>query len=187
MTFDEQPTMPGSIRPAASLVVRQGTQAGVTFPLTRDQLIIGRQEGVEIVLQDAEVSRRHAQISWQADDYVIHDLGSTNGVFVNGIEITAPQPLQNGDSVRLGQTTLIFQLTDLAAAASLPGSLEEQPAVVPVGQAPFASDGSKRRWLWLSCGCLVLLCVCVSLVVFVAYSTGRLDNVAIINDLLRGF
>ena len=86
--YDDQPTMMGQGRPSATLVIRQGPQAGMSFPLTGNQVIIGREEGLEIALQDPESSRRHARISWQGDRYVIEDLGSTNGTFVNGVQIT---------------------------------------------------------------------------------------------------
>lgn len=170
MAYDEQATVVGSKRPSATLVVRQGTQAGVTFPLTSDQVIIGREEGVDIVIQDAEVSRHHCQISWQANAFIVHDLGSTNGVFVNGVEITAPRPLQDGDTIRLGQTTLLFQSSVPAAPVET-----REPAAEVVREVQAAPERDMRRWLYIGCGCLILLVLCVAATAGVLVATGQLD------------
>ena len=84
--YGDEPTMMGQARPSATLVIRQGPQAGMSFPLTGNQMIIGREEGLEIALQDPESSRRHSRVTWQGNQFVIEDLGSTNGTFVNGVQ-----------------------------------------------------------------------------------------------------
>ena len=81
----------------------------MSFSISGSQAIIGREEGLEVILQDAEASRRHSRISWQGGQYVIEDLGSTNGTFINGVQITTPQVLNPGDSIGIGQTALVFQ------------------------------------------------------------------------------
>src|SRR5512145_3534165 len=105
--YDNEPTMMGHGRPTATLVIRQGTQAGMSFVISGSQVVLGREEGLDIVLQDPESSRRHSRISWQGGRYVIEDMGSTNGTFVNGLQITTPRPLNPGDSIMIGQTTLV--------------------------------------------------------------------------------
>ncbi|MFQ5613536.1 MAG: FHA domain-containing protein [Anaerolineae bacterium] len=177
MAYDDQATAMGTGRPSARLIVRQGTQAGITFPLNKDQIVVGREEGVDIVVQDPEVSRRHLQINWQADAFVVRDLGSTNGVFVNGVEITAPHSLQNGDSIRLGQTIILFQISDATLPHTSPVS-SGQPAPVTTGPAaqeltPRGSD--TRRWLLIGCGCLAALCACLVLALGVAVATETID------------
>ena len=72
--------------------------------------VIGRSRGCEIVLEDAGVSRRHAEIRPSADGWTVEDLGSTNGVLVNGQPIRAAHALYPGDRVEIGSTELAFEL-----------------------------------------------------------------------------
>jgi hypothetical protein len=71
---------------------------------------VGRSRDCEIVLEDVGISRRHAEIRPSRGGWTIEDLGSTNGVLVNGHEIRGPQPLQPGDRVELGSTEIVFEL-----------------------------------------------------------------------------
>jgi hypothetical protein len=65
--------------------------------------VFGREEGVDIVLQDALVSRRHAELSWSNDScWEVKDLGSRNGVFVNGNRIPGPVRLDDGFQLQIG-------------------------------------------------------------------------------------
>ena len=180
-------TVVGSRRPQASLVVRQGARAGTVFPLTTDSVVLGREEGVDISLRDPEVSRQHARVSWQAGTYVLEDLGSTNGTFLNGMQITGQRPLRPGDSIGLGQTILVLQPQAAAAAEPTPmaaprpvkAQVPAQPAYVPpppprpsappVPPAPAAAEGGGSRCLIWGCGCLAaLLIVLVALAVAAA-------------------
>jgi hypothetical protein len=145
----------------ASLIVRQGTQAGMSFPVAGNQVTIGREEGLDIVLQDPEASRRHSRISWQGGMFVVEDLGSTNGTFVNGVQITSPQVLNPGDSIGIGQTILVFQMVGTprggAAVYQAP-----QPAQIPAYSPPASAgrDGKMTQYLLYGCGCLLLVCIC---------------------------
>ncbi|HEX4627169.1 MAG TPA: DUF3662 and FHA domain-containing protein [Gemmatimonadales bacterium] len=71
---------------------------------------LGRSRDCEIVLDDAGISRRHARISPERGRWTIEDLGSTNGVLVNGSEIRGAQTLQPGDRVELGSTEIVFEV-----------------------------------------------------------------------------
>ncbi len=65
--------------------------------------VFGREEGVDIVLQDALVSRRHAELGWSASGFwEVKDLGSRNGVFVNGNRIPGPMRLDDGFQLQIG-------------------------------------------------------------------------------------
>ncbi len=65
--------------------------------------VFGREEGVDIVLQDALASRRHAELGWTADGYwEVKDLGSRNGVFVNGNRIPGPTRIDDGGQLQIG-------------------------------------------------------------------------------------
>jgi len=65
-------------------VMRSGPTPGATFSLEGDQLTIGRDSSSGVAINDAEISRKHARLTFQGGKYVIEDLGSTNGTFVNG-------------------------------------------------------------------------------------------------------
>jgi hypothetical protein len=71
---------------------------------------IGRSRDCDIVLDDAGVSRCHAEIRPAAADWTIADLGSTNGVSVNGAEVRDVQPLRSGDRIELGSTEISFEV-----------------------------------------------------------------------------
>lgn len=72
--------------------------------------VIGRSRDCEIVVEDAGISRRHAQVLPEADGWSVEDLGSTNGVLVNGMLIRGAHPLQPGDRIELGSTEMVFEL-----------------------------------------------------------------------------
>ncbi len=71
---------------------------------------IGRSRDCDVVLEDAGASRRHAEIRPRADGWELEDLGSTNGVRVNGRAIHGAQPLHPGDRVEIGSTEIVFEL-----------------------------------------------------------------------------
>lgn len=160
--YDDEPTMMAPGRPAASLVIRQGPQAGMSFPMVGNQVILGREEGMDIVLQDPEASRRHTRISWQAGHFIVEDLGSTNGTFVNGVQITSPKILSPGDSIGIGQTALVFQGAEgPMGAAQAP--VQRSPVYTPP-PAEVSDPGSKvTQYVLYGCGCLLLLSICVLL------------------------
>jgi hypothetical protein len=72
--------------------------------------LIGRSRECDIVLDDANVSRRHAEISPSGQSWLIQDLGSTNGVRVNGRAVDGPHPLESGDQVELGTVAVRFEV-----------------------------------------------------------------------------
>jgi len=71
---------------------------------------IGRSRDCDIVLDDVGISRRHAEIRPRPDGWTVEDLGSTNGVLVNGRSVRGPHPLQPGDRVELGSTEIVFEV-----------------------------------------------------------------------------
>lgn len=72
--------------------------------------VIGRSRECDVVLDDANVSRRHAEIRPSGGSWIVLDLGSTNGVKVNGRRIAGPQSLKSGDSLELGSSQLTFEV-----------------------------------------------------------------------------
>jgi hypothetical protein len=72
--------------------------------------LIGRSRECDIVLDDSNVSRRHAEISPGGQGWRIQDLGSTNGVRVNGRQVEGPHPLESGDRIELGTVSVTFEV-----------------------------------------------------------------------------
>jgi pSer/pThr/pTyr-binding forkhead associated (FHA) protein len=90
------------------LVMVQGGQ-DTSFPLVRDTYTLGRHRNNDIVINDPKVSSFHARIDRSADGFVLVDLKSRNGSFVNGKRITHGV-LATGDEVRLGTARLHYKV-----------------------------------------------------------------------------
>jgi pSer/pThr/pTyr-binding forkhead associated (FHA) protein len=110
---------PGEAGASLRLKVTAGSALGNEIQV-RDELLIGRHASEQGRLgDDIEISRRHARISrTSSGQYVIEDLGSTNGTLVNGRRISAPEPLAVGDTIEVGCTTLVVQVTIPPAVAA---------------------------------------------------------------------
>jgi FHA domain-containing protein len=78
------------------------------FPLTQDKVVIGRMEDSDVQISDPGASRRHAEVRRDGDDYVVVDLGSTNGTLVNESPISE-RALEEGDRITIGRTVLEFR------------------------------------------------------------------------------
>ena len=72
--------------------------------------VIGRSRECDVVLSDQNVSRRHAEVRPSGGSWIVKDLGSTNGVKVNGRRIQGPQSLKRGDTIQLGTSKVTFEL-----------------------------------------------------------------------------
>lgn len=86
------------------LLVIQGKDKGTCFSILGDLIFIGR-EGCQIVLDDTNISRKHAELGWKGDHFVVRDLGSSNGIVHNG-EKLAQARLRPGDIVMIGLTVM---------------------------------------------------------------------------------
>jgi pSer/pThr/pTyr-binding forkhead associated (FHA) protein len=93
------------------LVVRRGPNAGSKFMLDQEVTRAGRHPGSDIFLDDITVSRRHAEFVREGTGYVVRDVGSLNGTYLNR-ERTDSAPLSNGDEVQIGKFKLVFLKTD---------------------------------------------------------------------------
>ena len=92
---------------AATLMVRSGPQAGERFSLAGDVTRLGRHPDSDISLDDISVSRRHAEIRHDGDEYVLRDVGSLNGTYVNQRRVDSVV-LQQGDEILIGRFRLLF-------------------------------------------------------------------------------
>ena len=97
----------GEIAPGeVMLVVRQGPEIGTRFSLEGDQVTVGRVPGNDIQLDDVTVSRQHAVLVRQGAAWLVRDLGSLNGTYVNS-ERVDESVVQHGDEVQIGRFRLV--------------------------------------------------------------------------------
>ena len=132
------------------LKVVAGNATGTVIEVDRE-LEIGRQAGGEGTLaEDIEISRRHARIAGDDDGrFVIEDLGSTNGTFVNGRRVEGPTILETGDRIELGASALVVQVSTTQATppssdttAPTPAGAVETEAAAPPPPAPAPVEPS---------------------------------------------
>jgi len=124
------------------LVMRSGPTVGKIFPLDKAELFVGRDLSNDVVINDPEISRRHARLFQQGNSFVLEDLGSTNGTFVNGQRLIGPNILHPGDSITFGERMgLIFEAETRApyGAQSAPQGYQQQPAYSPGYQQPSSN------------------------------------------------
>ena len=101
------------------LIMRSGPTPGAAFMLEGDQITIGRDPANSITINDAEISRR-TRLTYQGGKYVLEDLGSTNGTFVNGQRLAGPRVLKSGEVVSFGeQIVLVFESTNFDPGATV--------------------------------------------------------------------
>jgi pSer/pThr/pTyr-binding forkhead associated (FHA) protein len=146
-------------------VMRSGPTPGVTFPLEGDQLTIGRDSSNGVAINDPEVSRKHSRLSFQGGKYVLEDLGSTNGTFVNGQRLAGPVVLKAGDVVSLGeQIVLMYDAINMDPGATVAVSRKSvQAAVPPPMQSSAPMDGKRNMTpIFIGVGVFLFVCMCAS-------------------------
>jgi predicted component of type VI protein secretion system len=175
---------------AYQLVMKTGPAPGKIYTLDKTDIAIGRETGSDVFVNDVEVSRQHARLVSQFGDYVLEDLDSTNGTFVNGLRISGQRILKPGDTIFLGENIgLSYEEVPFDPNATQVNPAEpvskhepaqqeigapqeaQYPSAPPptyAGQVPagpieplIPEESSPRRtWLWVGCGCAVVL-ICV--------------------------
>jgi len=120
--YGPQPAQPGAAKTErlqvepptfAWLVVAEGIHAGHIFRLHPDTTLIGRDPGCDIVLDDTAATRQHAKVRVVEGEnkqkvFMLHDLATENGTFVNDEEIVKHE-LRDGDRIIIGRTKLVFK------------------------------------------------------------------------------
>jgi len=172
------------------LVMQQGPQVGQTFDLNKPVVTIGREANNDIVIEDPQISRHHARLTQQGAGYVIEDLGSTNGTFINGQRVLGTRPLSGGDALGLGDTVVLKVMGVAGAGETVVARAQPQPqpTLVPSYGAPPPPPPSYSAppppleadfgapppppplpqkkgpscWVW-GCGCTGLLLACLIL------------------------
>ena len=106
----QQPKPPRPIRPGRGtprfLVVTEGGLAGVSIDLTDQQITMGRANDATLVLNDDYASTYHARIFPQDGQWLVEDLGSTNGTYLDRQKVARPTPVPVGVPIRIGKTAL---------------------------------------------------------------------------------
>src|SRR6185503_12738988 len=98
------------------LAAISGKHKGAVFAINEDTLVIGRETSAHVSIADSSVSRRHSKIEKQDEGFVITDLESLNGTFVNDVPIRS-RVLEHGDHLRIGNFQFLF-LTHEGESAS---------------------------------------------------------------------
>ena len=114
---------------SAKLTIKTDPDSGKVVELTKSTLVIGRSAPADLIIVNPEISRRHARLLFQQGNYILEDLGSSNGTFLNGQRLGDSQVLADGAEIQLGgEVRLVFS----------------QPAV---GVKPSWQDSSNKTML----------------------------------------
>jgi pSer/pThr/pTyr-binding forkhead associated (FHA) protein/outer membrane protein assembly factor BamB len=111
----------------AKLTVIQSDSLEGDFPLEEEETVLGRDEEADITIDDKRISRQHCKITLVENGYIITDLGSSNGTFVNSQRITE-KPLEDGDQIQIGSSRFKFSLESPA----IPGRKRKMPVPVKI-------------------------------------------------------
>lgn len=168
------------------LTVIKGYNKGVEFFLEKDEITIGRGEENTIVLNIAEVSRAHTALTRVEEGYMIRDLGSTNGTFVDKKEIGGKYLLKPGDTIMLGDAIYMTYMAEADPEVTLVSSRAKEPdsqqvtAVTPkpdvtpekdtpttpgetktaeeiLDESQVTEETKSNTWLWAGIGCVVVI------------------------------
>ena len=105
----KQPKASKHAKSGPSLVVTEGPLAQTVIPLGTAQVTLGRAPDSTLVIDDDYASSRHARLYPSEDGWIVEDLGSTNGTWIDRTRITSPTVLPPGVPLRIGRTTLQLQ------------------------------------------------------------------------------
>jgi hypothetical protein len=166
--------------PPPYLLITAGPGRGQAFDL-RGEVHLGRSHTNAITLLDAKVSRTHARLDPIRHTYILTDLGSANGTFVNGVRINQPVRLRDGDMIQAGDVQLVFH-TRSSSLPSPPDRAGNYPPhsplvspeanIVPGNSVPSTLwPGRLPTWVWAGCAGLLVL---IGLLIAIALATGIL-------------
>jgi len=122
------------------LEVVEGPQAGRQIPLSQE-VVLGRDASADVVVEDDQVSRRHARVSPSGTGVVVEDLDSTNGTFVNHDEVHGRVPLEPGDELLVGVTVLQLRSPEQVRVQAS-AVRQAPPALAAELQRPTYVDGA---------------------------------------------
>jgi len=97
----------GTARTRPVLTILTGSAAGYLHKVSKGAAVIGRATNAEVRVDDDGISRTHARLRAETDRAWVEDMGSRNGTFVNGVKISSPTELREGDKIQVGRGTVI--------------------------------------------------------------------------------
>ena len=120
---------------AVSITVIRGPDVGTKYAMVGPKVVLGRKRG-ELLVRDREASGIHASIERTADGrFILRDLGSTNGTFLDGRRITATE-LRPGQQIKVGANYLLFTVTEESASDTTRHASGEESGQILVPQPP---------------------------------------------------
>lgn len=140
------PPPPPPPRPAdlGSLVMIKGGPAGFRIPLRSQRIIIGRSPAATIRVPDPSISRSHCSLVHNGSHWVVSDLGSSNGTFVNGHQVHQPALAMPGSVIGVARVQFRIDYVPVASAASADGGHEIEAELVEddliVGEVALVPD-----------------------------------------------
>jgi len=123
----------------AMLMVREGSSPRRQWTLQGAAIVIGRGDDCHVIIDDRQASRHHARITQTQDGYVLEDLGSKNGTFLNGHPLTVPAVLKDGDDIGIA---FAARLSFVDAGATAPLLFNEE-----LGPGIRMDTEAKRVWV----------------------------------------
>jgi hypothetical protein len=139
--------------PSITLTMRKGPKPGQKYTFIQDTISLGRRDDNDVVIDDPQISRRHASLSWEEGTSVLRDLGSANGTFLNAARITEPHILREGDAISLGsEVVLSFSITGsldktmVMSGTGIRREMAERGADLPGVAPPVARPSPQTGW-----------------------------------------
>lgn len=142
-------SMAKSMRPQnmkLALRADSGLSVGQYYPLSPTRSVLGRSVEAAIPVDDSKASRNHAAIDFQNGFYLLVDLGSTNGTFLNGERLEVGKLLNPGDEIRIGSTVYIVELLEKARLNSSRNWREPTSVIMPEAVARAGKVNTKETF-----------------------------------------
>ena len=170
------------------LTVREGPDLGRQYAVESQSLTIGRAPGNDLTIQHSEIGRYHAVMVWEEDCWLVQDLSSPSGTYVNGQRITRRHPVHDGDVIGLG-SAVSLQISTAQASPDATGSGAHAAPVTPEespvsskraeGQPGSSHRGRSKGWLLVAMAILLGVTVLLALVLVVVLS--KLDSETVVS------
>jgi hypothetical protein len=123
------------------LTLLLGRRTMQAYDFKQASIVVGRDEGADVLIDNPSVSRRHAEIRLGDDGWMVEDLGSSNGTFLKGAKIDGPQSIGLGDEIGMGKFSIVFgkALGEGEVPVAKPSPMADQS---PPARPPTVVDGT---------------------------------------------